>query len=48
MKKATIIYWSGTGNTELMPTTIAEGMIDNNVITTVSSVESATKEMVSG
>ncbi|MCT4566430.1 MAG: flavodoxin [Maledivibacter sp.] len=46
MKKATIIYWSGTGNTEMMANAVAEGVkaIGNDV--EVVSVEDANKDMV--
>lgn len=46
MKKATIIYWSGTGNTEMMANAVAEGVksVGNDV--DVVRVEDTNKDMV--
>lgn len=46
MRKATIIYWTGTGNTKVMADAVAEGMASDNVEIDVISVEDATKDMV--
>lgn len=46
MKKATIIYWSGTGNTEVMAHAVAEGMKCDSVEINVLRVEDATVDMV--
>jgi flavodoxin I len=46
MKKLTIIYWSGTGNTAEMADLIAEGFNSGGGDTNIVAVENATKEMV--
>ncbi|WIF96040.1 flavodoxin [Caminicella sporogenes] len=46
MKKATIIYWSGTGNTEMMANAIAEGVKSSGIDVEVVRVENANKDMV--
>lgn len=46
MKKATIIYWSGTGNTETMAMAIAEGVKNGGNDVEVVSVEAANKDRV--
>lgn len=43
MKKVTVIYWSGTGNTEMMAEAVAEGAGSN---VKLLKVEDATKEDV--
>ena len=39
MDKVAVIYWSGTGNTEIMAQEIARGMQDNGNEVEISSVE---------
>lgn len=46
MKKVTIIYWSGTGNTEMMANAISEGVKDVGNPVDVVRVEDANKDMV--
>ena len=46
MKNITVIFWSGTGNTEIMANAIAEGAKVNGDIVKVLNVEEATKEDV--
>ncbi|SCY76086.1 flavodoxin [Alkaliphilus peptidifermentans] len=46
MKKIAIIYWSGTGNTEMMAKAIAEGAEENSQEVKVLSVEKATLDDV--
>lgn len=46
MKNITVIFWSGTGNTEIMANAIAEGAKVNGDAVKVLSVEEATKEDV--
>ncbi len=46
MKKVTIIYWSGTGNTEMMANAISEGVKDVGNPVDVVKVEDANKDMV--
>ncbi len=46
MKNITIIFWSGTGNTETMANAIAEGAKINQDIVKIIRVEEATKEDV--
>ena len=46
LKKATIIYWSGTGNTEMMANAIAEGVKNIGNPVDVVSVENGNKSMV--
>lgn len=46
MKKVTIIYWSGTGNTEMMANAIAEGVTKSGAEAEVMSVDKADKSMV--
>ena len=46
MKKVTIIYWSGTGNTEKMAGFIAEGAKANGNPVEIINVQNASKEMV--
>lgn len=46
MEKATIIYWSGTGNTEMMANAIAEGVENVGNDVNVVKVEDANKDMV--
>lgn len=46
MKNITVIFWSGTGNTEIMANTIAEGAEVNGASVKVLRVEDATKEDV--
>ncbi|KGG80660.1 flavodoxin [Caloranaerobacter azorensis] len=46
MKKLTIIYWSGTGNTEMMADAIAEGARTIGGDVEVVRVEDANKDMV--
>lgn len=44
MKKITVIYWSGTGNTEMMANAIAKGAKINGNAVKLLSIEDATKE----
>ena len=44
MKKITVIYWSGTGNTEAMANAIAEGAKTNETEVRLISVGDASKE----
>ncbi|WP_432407429.1 flavodoxin [Wukongibacter sp. M2B1] len=46
MKKVTIIYWSGTGNTEMMANAISEAVKDVGNSVDVVRVEDANKDMV--
>lgn len=46
MKKVTIIYWSGTGNTEMMANAICEAVKDVGNPVDVVKVEDANKDMV--
>ncbi len=46
MSKVTIIYWSGTGNTEVMAEAIASGVNEAGSTAEVVSVENASKDMV--
>lgn len=46
MKKAMIIYWSGTGNTEMMANAISEGIKSVGNPVDVVTVEDADKNMV--
>ncbi len=46
MKKISIIYWSGTGNTEAMAEAVAEGAKDGGSSVKVLKVEEAAKEDV--
>ncbi|ABR47327.1 flavodoxin [Alkaliphilus metalliredigens QYMF] len=46
MKKITVIYWSGTGNTEMMAEAIAEGAKSNGAEVNLLNVANATKEDV--
>ena len=46
MKKAVIIYWSGTGNTEMMANAISEGVKNIGNPVDVVRVEDADKDMV--
>lgn len=46
MKNITVIFWSGTGNTEMMANAIAEGAKVNGDSVKVLTVEEATKEDV--
>lgn len=46
MKKISIIYWSGTGNTEMMAKAIFEGSNINENSVKLINVEEATKEDV--
>lgn len=45
MKKVTIIYWSGTGNTEMMAQAVKEGAEQGNTVRLLR-VEDATKQDV--
>lgn len=46
MKKAIIVYWSGTGNTEIMAEKIKEGLEDNNYEVELTEVYDAEIEEV--
>ncbi len=46
MKKATVIYWSGTGNTEKMAEAIVEGIKVKDVDVTLKEVSEASVEDV--
>jgi len=46
MKKITVIYWSGTGNTEAMAKAVAEGAKQDNVEVSLLSVAQASIEDV--
>jgi flavodoxin short chain len=46
MKKVLIAYWSGTGNTEAMAKSVAEGVIAAGAEVTVKPVAAVTGEMV--
>jgi flavodoxin I len=46
MKKITVIYWSGTGNTEQMAQAIAEGATLEGISVKLISVDKASKEDV--
>lgn len=46
MKKTTIIYWSGTGNTEMMANAVLEGIKDVGNPVDLVRVEDANKDMV--
>lgn len=46
MKKVRIIYWSGTGNTELMAESIAKGAQGEGISVEAVSVDDATQETV--
>ena len=46
MQEVVVIYWSGTGNTEMMAEVIAEGAKDQNIVRLVS-VDQATIDDVS-
>lgn len=46
MKKAVVIYWTGTGNTEVMANEIAKGMKSDDVEVNVVQVDDASKDMV--
>lgn len=38
MQKAIIVYWSGTGNTEIMANKILEGLNNNNIKTDIYNI----------
>jgi flavodoxin short chain len=44
MKNITVVFWSGTGNTEMMANAIAEGAKVNGDVVKVLTVEESTKE----
>ena len=46
MKRIAVIYWSGTGNTEMMAEAVAEGANINGNMVKLLKVEDATKEDV--
>lgn len=46
MKRLSIIYWSGTGNTEILANNIAEKVKDDNIEVTIVPVQQATIEDV--
>lgn len=46
MKKVTVIYWSGTGNTEKMAEAIAEGAKIDNIEVSLKNVSQASLEDV--
>ena len=46
MKKAVIIYWSGTGNTEAMAQSICEGVKNKGIEVDLVTVDSADVSMV--
>lgn len=46
MNKLVIIYWSGTGNTEIMANAVADGAKPSEVDIQVINVQDATKEQV--
>ena len=46
MKKITVIYWSGTGNTQKMAETVAEGAAAAGSVVNVIAVDKASKEDV--
>lgn len=46
MSKVSIIYWSGTGNTEIMANAIAEGVKEAGAEAELISAEMATADMV--
>ena len=48
MKKISIIYWSGTGNTEKMAELISEGAVSSDTKVNLLNVSSATIEDVTG
>ncbi len=48
MRKMVVIYWSGTGNTEMMANAIAEGGKTAGADTIVIAVDDATKDDVVG
>ena len=46
MKKVTVLYWSGTGNTEIMANAIADGVKNAGNPVDVVKFEDANKDMV--
>lgn len=46
MKNVKVIYWSGTGNTEAMAKSIAEGVKSTGAEVEVTSVDGASQDMV--
>lgn len=48
MKKIAVIYWSGTGNTELMAKSVAEGASGDDTVVALLNVSDASIEDVKG
>jgi len=48
MKKIVVVYWSGTGNTEMMAEAVAEGAKGDDIEVSVLSVGDATVEDIMG
>lgn len=46
MKKIVVIYWSGTGNTEVMAKAVAEGAMNEQVEVSLLRVDEATVDVV--
>lgn len=46
MKKIAVIYWSGTGNTEMMAKAVSEGVDANNGISTLFTAEEVTASTI--
>ena len=44
MKKIAVLYWSGTGNTEIMAKKIAEGALNNKTIVELMNIENASNK----
>lgn len=44
MKKIAVIYWSGTGNTEIMAKAITEGALNNETIVELLNIENASSK----
>lgn len=46
MKKITVVYWSGTGNTQTMAEAVAEGIVSQGANASILSVDKAAKQNV--
>lgn len=46
MQKIVIVYWSGTGNTEMMANAVMQGVTSDDVDVTCLSVSSATTDQI--